>query len=207
MLGETLRTLAAVQLDRVDAVEQLRVRVHRRQHVAALFDDLVHVHPVLDGRDAEVRHAVEAAGEEDVAEPALDLHGGDVHRHHRGGAGALDAQADDVLGKPGQEGDGGARMRLLAHHLDGSEDDAVDVPAGDARPAQHLPQDDHRQVVGADVAEDPARRVGSTEWGADIADQDGVTKSRHDRRPCNASSLAGANTEWVMVASALDVAE
>ena len=39
-----------------------------------------------------------------------------------------------MIGKAGEEGDGGARMRLLAHHLDGAEDDAVDVPAADARP-------------------------------------------------------------------------
>ena len=38
-LGEALGALAAVQLDRVDALEQLRVRIHGRQHVAALLDD------------------------------------------------------------------------------------------------------------------------------------------------------------------------
>jgi hypothetical protein len=58
-LREPFRTLAAVQLDRVDAIEELRVRIHRSQHVAAFLDDAVHVHAVFDRRDAEVRHAVE----------------------------------------------------------------------------------------------------------------------------------------------------
>ena len=43
-------------------------------------------------------------------------------------------------GKPARNGIGGAGMRLLAHHLDGAEDHAVDVAGRDAGAAEQLVQ-------------------------------------------------------------------
>ncbi len=40
--------------------------------------------------------------------------------------------------KAGEERDRGARMRLLAHHLDGAEDDPVDVACRNVGPPQDL---------------------------------------------------------------------
>jgi hypothetical protein len=178
-LGKALGTLAAVQLDRVDAIEELRVRIHRGQHVAALFDDAVHVHAVFDRRDAEVRHAVEAAGDEDVAEPGLDLHRGDVDRHHRGGARAFEAHADHVVREAREEGDGRARMRLLAHHLDRAEQHAVDLRRRNRRAAEELLERGHGEVVGAHRPEDAAPRIGPSERRSNISDEDRV--SAHER--------------------------
>jgi hypothetical protein len=180
--GEPLGALAAVQLDRVDALVQLGVRVHRRQHVAALLDDGLHVHAVPDGRDAEVGHAVEAAGEEDVAEPAGDLHRRHVHRHHGRRARALDAQPDHVIREPGEERDRRARVRLLAHHLDRAQDDGVDVPRRDPRPAEAFVQHDHREVVGSDLPEDAAPGVGPAKRRAHVPHQERVPQLAHARR-------------------------
>ena len=70
-------------------------------------------------------------------------------------------------------------MRLLAHHLDGAEDDAVDVAGGDAGAPQHLVQDGDREVVGAHGAEHAALRVGAAERRADVPDQDGLSELAH----------------------------
>ena len=168
--GETLGALSAVQLDGIDDVEELGIRIHRREHRAALLDDLRHVHAVTHHGNAKVRHAVEAAGDVGVALAGLDAHRREVDAHHRRRAGPLDADADRRR-ESGQEWNGRRRMRLLAHHLHRSQKDPVDAVPFRRRAAQNLVQDEDGQIVGADVAEAAAARVRPAERRAHVTDE------------------------------------
>ena len=119
-------------------------------------------------------HAVEPPRDQNVGLAGLDLHGRHVHGHHGGGAGALQGEPDDVRGEAGEKRDRGARMRLLAQHLDGAQDDAVDVPSRDAGSTEHLAEHDHGEVVRADLPKNPPSRIGAAKRRTDVADEHGV---------------------------------
>ena len=70
-------------------------------------------------------------------------------------------------------------MGLLPHHLDGPEDDALDIGGRDGGASQNLVEDGDRQVVGADAAEHPSSRVGSPEGRPHVAHQDAIAKVSH----------------------------
>jgi hypothetical protein len=186
LIRESFGSLATVELDRIHALEQPRVGIHGRQHVAAFLDDVRHVHPVLDGGDAEVRHAVEPTRDEHVSQPALDLHRRDVHGHHRRGAGALHAETDHAVREAGEERDGRPGVGLLAHHLDGPEDHPVDVAGRDAGTPEDLMQDHDGQIVRANLPEGTTLGVRLPEGRANVSDEDDLTKLGHDGRACTA---------------------
>jgi hypothetical protein len=124
-------------------------------------------------------HAVESAGDVDVAEAAHDVHRSDVDGHHGRGAGALHAESGDMAWKAGKKGDRGSRVCLLTLHLDRTQYHAVDILGCYPRAGQNLTQDDDRQVVRADLSKNAPRRIRLAERRSYVPDERDLTKFSH----------------------------
>ena len=138
------------------------------------------VHAVLDRRNAEVRHAVEAAGDVDVALSGLDLHRRDVHGHHGGGAGALEARADDVLGKPARKGmavPGCACSPIISTAPRMTPSTSAAATPVRSRTARRT---DTARSSDRTCRKTPRRGVGATERGARESREDYLAEAGHD---------------------------
>jgi hypothetical protein len=73
-------------------------------------------------------------------------------------------------------------MGLLAHHLDGAKDDAVDGGGRKTNATQRFVEHRHRQIIGSDGAEDAPSRVGPSERRSHVTGQDRFSQLMHDGR-------------------------
>ena len=104
-----------------------------------------------------VAHVLDAADEHEVGGAHRDLAGARRRRRQRTGAHAVDREAGDGVGQPGEQSDvTSEREALVADLRRRGEDHVADALGRDRRvAAQQLAHDLHRHVVGARLPEEP----------------------------------------------------
>jgi hypothetical protein len=155
--GEAIRVLLR-QL-RKAVVKVLGRSAHRHgRGVDEPFGDEAWIEVDL-GPHRMVAHVLDAAGDHDVRRAHRNFAGTRRDRRQRAGAHPVDREAGHALWDPGQKRHVPAEREALVADLRGRGHDHVADPLGRQAwiPAQQLPNDLHRHVVGARAPEEPLR--------------------------------------------------
>ena len=125
----------------------------------------------LGQRIGRARHALDAAGDEDLAFAAADGARRHVDRRQPGGAQPVDGHPGGFNGQPGQQGGHARHVAVVFAGLVGAaEVDLLDQPGVDSGAVEQAADDECGQVVGAHFGQHAAQR---SDRRADGIDDDG----------------------------------